>query len=207
MPAGNIPHPRSPRTSVSRFLMRGSGGVSIPFVARQPKGSDRNPQGRDRRKCGYGAAPDPLGFDTKEHIRLRGCLQVEVEPADDAFRVARLQCGLAERAELGHEHRNERVPHDIVGEREFLRHLFAEVLEVCRDDRKLLQRILPQPGREVRLMVMLRGSRTLDTSPSMRMTPSASFTCSGLSRRISPVRRHGRMPANRHRAKKGTAAG
>ena len=45
------------------------------------------------------------------------------------------------------------------------------------------------------------------TSPSIRMIPSVNRTCPGLRRVISPVRRHGRMPANRHSAKNGTAAG
>ena len=71
--------------------------------------------------------------------------------ADDRLGIARLQRRLAERAELGHKHRNERVPHDIVRERELLRHLLPEVLEVRWDDRKFLQRIFPQPSGEVRL--------------------------------------------------------
>ena len=70
---------------------------------------------------------------------------------DDRLGVAGLEGSFAHRAELRDEHRNERMPEHVVGEREFVEDLLAGVHRVRRHDRKLRQRVGAQPRREVRL--------------------------------------------------------
>jgi hypothetical protein len=92
-----------------------------------------------------------LRKNTEELLGFCRAFQVEVVLADNALGVARLQRGLADGPELRNEHRDIAVPHDVMGEIEFLHHPFADMLEVGRDDWKLLQRVGPEPRGQIRL--------------------------------------------------------
>ena len=90
-----------------------------------------------------------LGQDAEKLLRLLGGLQIEIMLADDALGIARLQRRLANGTELGDEKADERMPHHVMGEREFLCHFFADVLKVRRNDREFLEWLGPQPRPEV----------------------------------------------------------
>ncbi|MCX6952774.1 MAG: hypothetical protein NTV51_11500 [Verrucomicrobia bacterium] len=79
------------------------------------------------------------------------CFHVEVILADDAFRVAGLNRGFTAGTEFRDEHRNERVPHHVVREAEFLPQRRTPLLKVADHERGFLGRIGAQPGREIRL--------------------------------------------------------
>lgn len=70
---------------------------------------------------------------------------------DDAFGIARLQRRFAHRPEFRDEHRNIRVPHDVMGELKFFRDPGTKMLGVQRNYRKLGQGVSSQPSRQIQL--------------------------------------------------------
>lgn len=85
-------------------------------------------------------------------VLIPPCFHVEVILADDAFRVAGLNRGFTAGTEFRDEHRNERVPHHVVREAEFLPQRRTPLLKVADHERGFLGRIGAQPGREIRLI-------------------------------------------------------
>lgn len=145
-------------------------------------------------------------LNAEKLFRFRQAFKIEVVFADNAFGISRLKCLLAHRAKFGDEHRNKRVPHDIVGEIEVLGDNRSVLLKVGDDDGVVLEGIRAEPGGKVGLnrditfhlhlgyfgFDMGHTGVELDVlSPELEYFTGAQA---------------GRMPAKRQSAKKGTNA-